>query len=278
MFKKTTSVNMYISSLKNKVQISRQEENELAKRVREGDKKAERKLLSANLRFVVSVARHYANGPLELDDLIAEGNLGLIRAAKRFDHTKHYKFISYAIWWIRQAILAAVYKEANLIRLPASTSQNLKVSSKEMLRLENKKGRLLTTEEKGKILNVRPDRLNKLRRISKPFKSLDAKLNDGRTTIGELVPDKNQKHIDDEIHKEEVARKMKIILLQLKDEKSVRILSLYFGMETGMPYTLEEISWEIGLTRERIRQIKKKALEQLRGFRFREQLKQINNF
>jgi RNA polymerase primary sigma factor len=239
-------------------------EVELAKRIREGDQKALEKLTKANLRFVVSVAKQYQNNGLTLGDLINEGNLGLIKAAQRFDETRGFKFISYAVWWIRQSIMQALAEQSRIVRLPLNRVGSLNKISKTFSELEQKFQREPSNDEIAEMLNVSADDIADALKISGRHVSVDAPFAQGEENSlldvlendSEVTPDSGL--IMDSL-KKEVQRALSTLT-----QREADVISLYFGLNGDQAMTLEEIGEKFNLTRERVRQIKEKATRRLR--------------
>jgi len=261
---KNQSLENYLREIGGVELLSPDEEIELAKKIRQNDQKALKKLVSANLRFVVSVAKTYQNYGLSLEDLINEGNLGLMKAAFRFDETRGFKFISYAVWWIKQSILQAIAEQSRLIRLPLNRIGTLTKIGKVYSMLEQEFEREPTAEEIAKVLELDlidvSDTLSMAPRsvsMDSPLqKHSDSRLIDVIENQQDPEPDAE---IMDESLKEEVSEILKT--LNTREEK---IVKLYYGLAGEKPHTLEEIGAQFKLTRERVRQIKEKALRRLR--------------
>ena len=244
--------------------ISPDEEIILAKKIREGDEAALDRLTRANLRFVVSVAKQYQNQGLTLPDLINEGNLGLIKAAKRFDETRGFKFISYAVWWIRQSIMQAISEHARIVRLPVNQLGSLTKINKAFTKLEQEYEREPSLEELAEITDLTVDKISDAFRISTRQISVDAPLLNGEdNSLLDVIQNKEVEQADtimmNHSLKKEIERSLNIL-----DEKERDVISLFFGLESEEPYTLEEIGEKYDLSRERVRQIKEKALKKLR--------------
>jgi RNA polymerase primary sigma factor len=257
------SLDKYLNEISKVEMITPTEEVELAKRIKDGDQVALEKLVNANLRFVVSVAKQYQNQGLTLGDLINEGNLGLIKAAQRFDETRGFKFISYAVWWIRQSILQALADQSRLVRLPLNKVGSLSKIGTAAAQLEQKFEREATTEEIAELLELPTEEVETTLSTSGRHLSIDAPISDDEdTTLLTLLsnqepnPDRTLLH---ESLQREIARVMSIL-----SDKEKEILNLYFGLEGSIPHSYEDISEKVNLTRERVRQIKEKALRKLR--------------
>lgn len=243
--------------------LSPDEEIELAKRIKQNDQIALKKLVSSNLRFVVRVAKSYQNHGLSLEDLINEGNLGLVKAAHRFDESRGFKFISYAVWWIRQAILQAIAEKTRTIRLPLNRIGILTKISKVYSRLEQELERSPTNEEIAGILEIDADdisnTINKATRVT----SLDSPLiSNSNSRLGDIIEDQDELKPDSILIDQSLKDELNHILKGLTGRES-KILRLYFGLDGEKAQTLAEVGMEFRLTRERIRQIKEKALKKL---------------
>jgi RNA polymerase primary sigma factor len=255
---------LYLEDIKNHPLLSRAEEAELARRIRDGDQLALEKLVRSNLRFVVSVAKKYQNLGMSLPDLICEGNVGLVRAAQKFDETKGVKFISYAVWWIRQAILKALAENSKTFRLPINRATTLNKISKKEAELTQKLGREPKPEEVAAAMDMDVDEVRKLMNVSRRSLSLDAPLFEGeeKTLFSYLSDDDT---LDPEEQTFESARIKEIReTLETLQPREAKIVKLYYGLDGNEPLTLREIGSIFNLSRERIRQIKERAIERLR--------------
>jgi RNA polymerase primary sigma factor len=255
---------LYLEDIKNHPLLKRAEEAELARRIREGDQLALEKLVRSNLRFVVSVAKKYQNLGMSLPDLICEGNVGLVRAAQKFDETKGVKFISYAVWWIRQAILKALAENSKTFRLPINRATTLNKISKKEAELTQKLGREPKPEEVAEAMEMDVDEVRKLMNVSRKSLSLDAPLFEGeeKTLFSYLSDDET---LDPEEQTFESARQKEIReTLDSLQPREAKIVKLYYGLDGNEPLTLREIGSIFNLSRERIRQIKERAIERLR--------------
>ncbi len=260
----SASLEKYLADISKEEMISPDEEIVLAKKIREGDEAALDRLTRANLRFVVSVAKQYQNQGLTLPDLINEGNLGLIKAAKRFDETRGFKFISYAVWWIRQSIMQAISEHARIVRLPVNQLGSLTKINKAFTKLEQEYEREPSLEELAEITDLTVDKISDAFRISTRQISVDAPLLNGEdNSLLDVIQNKEVEQADtimmNHSLKKEIERSLNIL-----DEKERDVISLFFGLESEEPYTLEEIGEKYDLSRERVRQIKEKALKKLR--------------
>jgi RNA polymerase primary sigma factor len=254
----------YLRDLQELPLITAEQEAELAGRIKRGDREALKKLVEANLRFVVSVARQFQGQGLSLADLVAEGNVGLIEAAKRFDGTKGFKFISYAVWWIRQAILAALAKQSRIVRLPQNKIGQLHKIQRESSRLQQKLHRDPKCEEVAKKLGTEEENVSSTLALSKVYLSLDAPLrDDSKEDLKSLLVDDSQPSPDRSLWKDSLISQVKNSLSTLENRES-QVIRLYFGIDRDDSLTLEEIGDRMNLTRERVRQIRNKAISRLR--------------
>lgn len=263
----SASIDKYLNEIAKLPLLEKNEEVELAQRIRQGDKEALDKLTKANLRFVVSVAKQYQNQGLSLNDLINEGNLGLIKAATKFDETKGFKFISYAVWWIRQSILQALIEQPRIVRLPMNKATFYNKLNKATSEFEQKHQREPSNEELAEILDIKKADLSYLRGSLAFHTSTDAPVSndsDSKTTVVDLMTDKDEVGptggLMDESLKIELGRALGTL-----SERELQIISFYFGLnEHRQNYSLDEIGNMLGLTRERVRQLKDKALRKMR--------------
>jgi len=254
----------YLRDLQDLPLITAEQEAELADRIKSGDREALKKLVEANLRFVVSVARQFQGQGLSLADLVAEGNVGLIEAAKRFDGTKGFKFISYAVWWIRQAILAALAKQSRIVRLPQNKIGQLHKIQRESSRLQQKLHRDPKCDEVAKKLGTEEENVSSTLALSKVYLSLDAPLrDDSKEDLKSLLVDDSQPSPDRSLWKDSLISQVKNSLSTLENRES-QVIRLYFGIDRDDSLTLEEIGDQMNLTRERVRQIRNKAISRLR--------------
>ena len=258
------SLDQYLRDISAYPLISRDEEVRLAQRIRQGDQEALDKLVRSNLRFVVSVAKKYQNQGVSLSDLINEGNLGLIRAAHKFDETKGIKFISYAVWWIRQAILQALAEQSRIVRVPLNRAGTLHRIGKRANALLQELGREPTHEEIAEEMDISEEEVAKTISISQTHLSLDAPLTPGEDNkLLDYLPDNLNPTPDEQTFEKALTEAIEESLSSLK-EREAKILRLYFGLDGEEPMTLEQIGSLLGITRERVRQIKEKALSRLR--------------
>jgi RNA polymerase primary sigma factor len=259
-----SSLDQYLKEISAYRLLTREEEVDLAQRIRKGEEEALDRLVRSNLRFVVSVAKKYQNQGVALSDLINEGNLGLIRAAHKFDETKGIKFISYAVWWIRQAILQALAEQSRIVRVPLNRAGALHRIGKRSAMLLQELGREPTVEELADELDISEDEVRRTLSLSQTHLSLDAPLTPGEDNrLLDYLPDQFAAGPDDETYDRALLDTVEEALGTLK-EREAKILRLYFGLEDQEPMTLEEIGSLLGITRERVRQIKEKALLRLR--------------
>jgi len=236
----------------------------LAQKIKKGDHNALNQLTKANLRFVVSVAKEYQNKGLHLSDLINEGNIGLIKAAKRFDETRGFKFISYAVWWVRQSILQALAEQSRVVRLPLNRVGALNKIGKATIHLEQDMERKPSAHEIASELNMSPKEIYNTVKVSGRHLSLEAPLKKGENNrLLDVFQDEEQPLPDDQLDNESLRIEIKRALATLP-EKEALVIRLYFGLGNDRPITLEEIGEKMDVTRERVRQIKEKALRRLR--------------
>jgi RNA polymerase primary sigma factor len=258
------SLDQYLRDISVYPLIDRAEEVRLAIGIRSEDPEALDKLVRSNLRFVVSVAKKYQNQGVALSDLINEGNLGLIRAAHKFDETKGIKFISYAVWWIRQAILQALAEQSRIVRVPLNRAGTLHRIGKRASALLQELGREPTNEEIAEEMDLTEEEVAKTMSISQTHLSLDAPLAPGEDNkLLDYLPDTYNPQPDEQTFEKALTESIEEALASLKERES-KILRLYFGLDGQEPLTLEEIGALLGITRERVRQIKEKALSRLR--------------
>ena len=258
------SLDQYLKEISAYPLIDREEEARLARGIRAGEEECLDKLVRSNLRFVVSVAKKYQNQGVPLSDLINEGNLGLIRAAHKFDETKGIKFISYAVWWIRQAILQALAEQSRVVRVPLNRAGALHRIGRRTSSLLQELGREPTVEEIADDLDISREEVERTLAISQSSLSLDAPITPGEDNrLLDYLPDQFSPGPEDEAYDQALRETIEDALSTLK-EREAKILRLYFGLDDQEPMTLEEIGTLLGITRERVRQIKEKALLRLR--------------
>ena len=262
--KEEGSLDQYLREISKYALLKREDEVELAVQIHVGCAEALDKLVRSNLRFVVSVAKKYQNQGVSLSDLINEGNLGLIRAAHKFDETKGIKFISYAVWWIRQAILQALAEQSRIVRVPLNRAGTLHRIGKRSSALQQELGREPTIDEIAEGMDIPKDEVAKTLAISRSHLSLDAPLTPGEDNkLLDYLPDDQSPGPDDQTFERALSNSIEEVLRTLK-EREAKILRLYFGLDSQEAMTLEEIGGLLGITRERVRQIKEKALARLR--------------
>ncbi len=262
--RESQSLDKYLQEIGKVDLLTPDEEVELAKRIKEGDQIALEKLTKANLRFVVSVAKQYQNQGLSLGDLINEGNLGLIKAAQRFDETRGFKFISYAVWWIRQSILQALAEQSRIVRLPLNRVGSLNKISKTFSELEQKYEREPSAEELAEVLEVTTAEVVDTMKISGRHVSMDAPFVQGEeNSLLDVLENDGEDTPDQGLMTDSLRREVQRALSTLTQRES-DVITLYFGLNGEHAMTLEEIGEKFNLTRERVRQIKEKAIRRLR--------------
>ena len=259
------SLDLYLHEINKTPLLTREQEQEIARQIRDGDKDALDRLVKANLRFVVSIAKQYSNQGLSLEDLINDGNLGLIKAAHRFDEKRGYKFISYAVWWIRQAMLQSLAEHSRIVRLPLNRAGTLYRIGKVSRQLDQELGRSPTALEIAKKLKLSEDEVRDTMHIANTHVSLNDPYSSDQddNALVDYLMDENAPMPDDETYENALSDDMARALDTLSDREKL-ILNLYFGLGSEEPLTLEDIGKRLGLTRERIRQIKEKAIARLR--------------
>ncbi len=263
--RETPSLDKYLHEIGKVELLSSDQEVELAKKIRNGDEKALEKLIKANLRFVVSVSKQYQNQGLSLPDLINEGNVGLIKAAQRFDETRGFKFISYAVWWIRQSILQALAEQARIVRLPLNKIGSINRINRAFSNLEQLYEREPSIQEVAEILEMAPEEVKEALKSAGRHVSMDAPIKDDEeSTLYDVILSKDASSPDKGLLTDSLRREIERVLSILTHRES-NILRLYFGLNTKYQYTLEEIGQEFNLTRERVRQIKEKAIKRLKN-------------
>jgi len=262
--RESQSLDKYLQEISKVDLITAEVEVELARRIKEGDQKALEKLTKANLRFVVSVAKQYQNSGLTLGDLINEGNLGLIKAASRFDEKRGFKFISYAVWWIRQSIMQALAEQSRIVRLPLNRIGSLTKVLKTFAELEQKYQREPSTEEIADVIGVTTEEILDSFRIGGRHVSVDAPFSEGEEgSLLDVLSDSNESNPESAMIAESLIQEVQRSLATLSTRES-DVISLYFGLNRKESMTLEEIGDRFGLTRERVSQIKEKATRRLR--------------
>ena len=264
--RESQSLDKYLQEIGKVELISAEVEVELARRIREGDQVAMEKLTKANLRFVVSVAKQYQNSGLTLGDLINEGNLGLIKAAKRFDETRGFKFISYAVWWIRQSIMQALAEQSRIVRLPLNRVSSLNKISKTFSDLEQKFQREPLPEEMAEVIGVSTQDVQDNLKVAGRHVSMDAPFAQGEdnNSLLDVLSDTNEARPDAGLLSDSLIEEVQRALSTLPARES-EVLGMYFGLNSTEAMTLEEIGEKFNLTRERVRQIKEKATRRLKN-------------
>ena len=261
--RESASLDKYLQEIGHEELLTTDQEVELAQRIRKGDKRALERLTKANLRFVVSVAKQYQNQGLSLPDLINEGNVGLIKAAEKFDETRGFKFISYAVWWIRQSILQAIAEQSRLVRLPLNQVGSVNKITRELNKFEQEHERKPSVDEIAERVDLPEDKIADAMKANSRHVSTDAPIADGEDSsmIDFLAGDSSNtdRELAIESLKAEVSR-----ILKLLTDKEQKVLRAFFGIDGSPEMTLDEIGEKYNLTRERVRQIKEKALRRLR--------------
>ncbi len=262
--RETASLDRYLSDIAKEELITADEEVQLAQRIKTGDQAALEKLCKANLRFVVSVAKQYQNQGLTLPDLINEGNVGLIKAARRFDETRGFKFISYAVWWIRQSILQALAEQSRIVRLPLNQVGSLSKMSKATIKLEQRFERPPSVNELSIELEIPEQKVAETIRMATRIVSMDAPIDqDEEIKMVDVFINEDTPGTDENLIRESLALEVQRSLSSLA-EKEREIINLFYGIGVAHSYTLDEIGSMFGLTRERVRQIKEKAIRRLK--------------
>jgi len=265
--RESDSINKYFNEISKLPLLSENEESNLATKAAAGDSQALEALVKGNLRFVISVAKQYQNRGLDLPDLINEGNIGLIRAAKKFDNNRGFKFISYAVWWIRQSILHALAEHSRTVRIPPNQTASLAKFNKAISNLEQNLEREPTDEEIQAVLEEFDiSKIKDMRTFSNKTLSLEAPVSDeeGSMTLLDYIPNKDSVTPDSELNKESFKDDLLKVLNRL-NERQQTVIVLYYGLKGQQPLTLEDIGIKLNLTRERVRQIKDTALRVLKG-------------
>ena len=260
----SASLDRYLADIGKEQMITAEEEVELARKIKAGDEEALNKLTTTNLRFVVSVAKQYQNQGISLQDLINEGNVGLIKAAKRFDETRGFKFISYAVWWIRQSILQAIADQSRIVRLPLNQVGVINKIKKETARLEQKLKRIPTTEEIAEAIDMPIYKVSEIMKMNNHPQSIDSPISPNEETrFVDIFVHDNDEDTDTILMQESLASEIHDVLNTLPD-KEREVLMLFYGINTSHEHTLDEIGDRMELSRERVRQIKERALKRLR--------------
>ena len=265
----TASLDKYLQDIAHEELLSADEEVELAQRIRKGDRKALERLCKANLRFVVSVAKQYQNQGLSLPDLINEGNVGLIKAAEKFDETRGFKFISYAVWWIRQSILQAIAEQSRIVRLPLNQVNSVNKINQELNKFEQEFERKPSAEEIAELIDLPEEKVSAAMTVGNHrHVSVDAPFSDGEEgSMIDLMTNRDDPSTDHELVMESLREEIER-LLEVLPEKDRKVVTAYYGI--GEPeLTLDEIGAKYKLTRERVRQIKEKAVRKLQSKKFK---------
>ena len=261
--RESTALEKYLQDISHEGLISVEEEIELARKIKQGDVKALEKLTKANLRFVVSVAKQYQNQGLSLPDLINEGNLGLIKAAKKYDETRGFKFISYAVWWIRQSIMQAISEQSRIVRVPINQMGVIHKMRKVVQQFEQEYQRLPSIDEIAEQIDLPKEKIVEIMSMITKKISMDAPIstNDDGNLL-DVLPNKNSPSADEDLLEEGLKKEIERLLVSLSEREQI-ILRGYFGINQR-EMSLEEIGEQTGLTRERVRQLKEKAIKRLR--------------
>ncbi|MFQ5888421.1 MAG: RNA polymerase sigma factor RpoD/SigA [Gemmatimonadota bacterium] len=258
------SLDLYLREISSHRLLDRQEEVELARRIRAGDREALNRLVRGNLRFVVSVAKRYQNHGVALADLVNEGNLGLIRAAEKFDETKGVRFISYAVWWIRQAILQAIAEQGGIVRIPVGKADRANQVAREARSLSQQLGRRVSPDEIAAELELSVEEVREALSAGNGYVSLDAPVSESQDArLLDLIPNSEEETAHERTQRNALRNALESSLTHLPEREAL-VLRLYFGLEDGEPRTLEQIGSRLGVSRERVRQIKDRALARLR--------------
>lgn len=261
--RESDSLDKYLQEIGHEELISVEEEVELAQRIKKGDRKALEKLTKANLRFVVSVAKQYQNQGLSLPDLINEGNVGLIKAAEKFDETRGFKFISYAVWWIRQSILQAIAEQSRIVRLPLNQVGSVNKINRVLNKFEQEHERRPSIDEIADNVDIPHDKIEEAMKVNSRHVSVDAPFADGEdNSLLDVLPNNDSPMADRKLVLESLREEINRAL-QTLNERERNIIEAFFGINQ-QKMTLEEIGDKYGLTRERVRQIKEKAIRRLR--------------
>ncbi len=260
----SASMERYLAEIARQPLLTPEEEVDLARKIREGDQAALDRLTTCNLRFVVSIAKKYQNQGITLPDLVNEGNVGLIKAAQRFDETRGFKFISYAVWWIRQSILTAIADQSRVVRLPLNQVGTISKIKKEIARLEQEYQRFPTIDEIAEVVDLPADKVSALLRMSGYTQSLDAPVSadDDTKVVDTFIPE-NAAGTDEHLMQESLVTDVADMLSGLPD-KEQEVIRMFFGLNNTRERTLDEISVQCQISRERVRQIKERAIKRLR--------------
>ena len=271
------SIKNYFKDLRKIEQVSSDEQNELAIKAKAGDKKAMDKLIECNLRFVLTIAKDYQYGNVDVKDLINEGNIGLIKAVEKFDHTRGFKFISYAVWWVRQSIMQFIYEHGNMVRLPINKINVIGKVNKAVEQLYHKLDREPTVEEIQAITDFSVEDLKSSYMDNTRCFSIDQKINeDSDTEMIDIIPGETMEDIEGKLNGESLKHEINNVLTTLTDRET-QILNMYFGLNGSKELGLKEIGDKLELTNERVRQIKELALKKLRMYGKSSKLREFLN-
>jgi RNA polymerase primary sigma factor len=271
-FLDSRNLKLYLSQIAKFPLRSEEEEKQLGRRIQHGDKEALRCLIESNLRFVVSYVKKYRGMGLAMLDLINEGNLGLIEAAKRYDPDRNVRFISYAVWWIRQAVIHALTQSARIYNLPQKLSDQISLMKKKTAELKVDLGREPSRDEIARAMGVNEEEIEDLEILSEKDLYLSDRIADSNLEVGGQIEDRNSPSVEYQIVKSSIQQQVREILAEL-DEKEALVLKLRFGLDDDRPLTLQQIGDRLNLTRERIRQIEQKAMRKLSRSRRFDQLR-----
>ena len=261
--RESESLEKYLAEIGKEDMISVEEEVELAQRIKKGDRKAFERLTKANLRFVVSVAKQYQNQGLSLPDLINEGNMGLIKAAEKYDETRGFKFISYAVWWIRQSILQAIAEQSRIVRLPLNQVGSVNKINRMLSKFEQENERRPSVEEISQVTNLPEEKVDEAMAANTRHVSVDAPFSEGdESSLLDVLVNDSSPTADRQLFIESLQAEIRQVL-RILNERERNVITAFFGID-GPELTLEEIGEKYGLTRERVRQIKEKAIRRLR--------------
>ena len=273
---KKNPVKAYFDEIGERPLLTREEEVELAQRIEEGDEEAKEELAVANLRLVISIAKKYRNFGLSFLDLIQEGNVGLMKAVEKFDWRKGYKFSTYATWWIRQAILRAITNRSRTIRVPAHMSELIREINKVERKYIQEHGEEPGTEDLAEKLDVTPEKVRHAKKTAQRTTSLDKPLNDEGTetnVLGDIMPDNNLPNPEEESLQSLLKDQLKQLLHEVLTDRERRVVQLRYGLEDYHPRTLNEVGKVFGISRERVRQIQKQAINKLKSPKVKNQLR-----
>lgn len=271
------SIKNYFKDLRKIEQVSGVEQTELAKKAKAGDRAAMDKLIKCNLRFVLTIAKEYQYGNVDIEDLINEGNIGLIKAVERFDETKGFKFISYAVWWVRQSIMQYIYENGNMVRLPINKINAIGKVNRASEQLFHELDREPTAEEIQAVTNFSADDIKSSYTDTSRCFSIDQKISeDSETELVDIIPGETLEDIEGKMNGDSLKHEINSVLSSLTD-REIKILNFYFGLNGSKEMSLKEIGDELGLTNERVRQIKELALKKLRMYGKSSKLREFLN-